>query len=163
VLQVDDSETEEDPDAPWGEGTAGRSEGGKAASDSGVGADSQEALDGQADDDDEETTDEDERDEEDEALEEAAQAGAEGIGLWWAWAYNSRTGLRRSLGTDSLGRRYWLMAGRAGAYQVRSSAIGFMLSGCLYFCSFCLFYTLLKVACLVAGTVFAQHVQFLAV
>jgi hypothetical protein len=117
--QVDDSETEEDPDAPWGEGApqeTGRSR--KAGSGSAMDVDSQEAAGDHADDVDDEDTDEDERDEEDEAVEAAAQAGSEGIGRWWAWAYNARTGLRRCLGTDTLGRRYWLMAGRAGAYQV---------------------------------------------
>lgn len=43
----------------------------------------------------------------------------DGMNAWWNFMYFSRVGLRRFLGMDSLGRRYWLMAGRAGAYQVR--------------------------------------------
>lgn len=121
---MDDSETEDDPDTPWGGGATDRDQNPsfkemQTASGSAMDVDSQEAPGSHAhDEDDEENTDEDERDEEDEALEAQAQASALGIGSWWAWAYNARTGLRRCLGTDTLGRRYWLMAGRAGAYQV---------------------------------------------
>eukprot|EP00892_Ulva_mutabilis_P009775 jgi/Ulvmu1/716/UM010_0088.1 len=42
----------------------------------------------------------------------------DGMNAWWDFMYFSRVGLRRFLGMDALGRRYWLMAGRAGAYQV---------------------------------------------
>lgn len=54
---------------------------------------------------------------EDASAEDAA--AAEGMREWWHFMYHSRVGLRRFLGMDSLGRKYWLMAGRAGAYQVR--------------------------------------------
>ena len=116
-MQVDDSETEDDPETPWRDSEQGARALAAAVSGSAMDVDSQEAPGGQGSDD--EDTDEDERDEEEEAEEAAAQEAASRIGHWWAWAYNARTGLRRCLGTDSLGSRYWLMAGRAGAYQVR--------------------------------------------
>ena len=117
AIQVDDSETEDDPETPWrASDRAGAL--GKAGGSSAMDVDSQEAP-GSHQGDEEEESDEEERDKEDEEAEAAAQAAAHGIGYWWAWAYKARTGLRRCLGTDALGRRYWLMAGRAGAYQVR--------------------------------------------
>jgi hypothetical protein len=41
------------------------------------------------------------------------------VGAWWQFAQKARCGLRRWLGEDALGRRLWLLAGRAGAFQVR--------------------------------------------
>lgn len=46
-------------------------------------------------------------------------AAADGMKAWWDYMYFSRVGLRRFLGMDAMDRKYWLMAGRAGAYQVR--------------------------------------------
>lgn len=54
---------------------------------------------------------------EDDAEDDAA--AADGMKAWWDFMYFSRVGLRRFLGVDALDRKYWLMAGRAGAYQVR--------------------------------------------
>ena len=118
VVQVDDSETEDDPETQWRASDRGNGALGKVASSSAMDVDSQEAPGGHGGDE-EDDSDEEERDEVEEAAEAAAREAAHGIGCWWAWAYNARTGLRRCLGTDALGRRYWLMAGRAGAYQVR--------------------------------------------
>lgn len=45
-----------------------------------------------------------------------ADAGA--AAEWERWMRACRVGLRRSLGTDALRRRYWALGGRAGAFCV---------------------------------------------
>ena len=37
---------------------------------------------------------------------------------WLVWARTCRVGLRKSLGWDKLGRRYWALGGAAGAWRV---------------------------------------------
>ena len=37
---------------------------------------------------------------------------------WLEWARKCSVGLRKSLGWDALGRRYWALGGAAGAWRV---------------------------------------------
>lgn len=64
---------------------------------------------------------------------EVDAAAAAGMQAWWDFMYYSRVGLRRFLGMDATGRKYWLMAGRAGAYQVRLHALTACMLGCHLF------------------------------
>jgi hypothetical protein len=111
--EVDDSETEDDPAPAPARGSGVLPTEGCVSTEG-----AHDGDDEMADDDDDDDEAGEEEDEEDTAeLKEAAV----GMANWLLWVYNSRIGLRRSLGTDALGRRYWLMAGRFGAYQVCSA------------------------------------------